>query len=141
MNLKQRIEQRRNRFQNNLERLQQNRNKNLEKQRQIAGSLPDIDLEVNRSLNFNMCPVHQRLIEMEFKENEDKPFGLPAGTIRACLTIWITLTTCIIMMGILLNPRMPVVVHLELLKWWLFISGIVIGSYFLTRYKKIGGIF
>jgi hypothetical protein len=92
---------------------------------------------INKSLTLEsshpFCPIYGRNLELEFKDTDDQPLGLKKGSIRACLTIWIVLQTCIMATWIMVSNTIPMVFKLEFFKWWLMIAGLVIASYYVMR--------
>jgi hypothetical protein len=87
------------------------------------------------------CPVMQHNLELEFREMDEQPLGLPKGSIRAWITIWVVLQTCILSSWIIMSGKIPQFFIFEFIKWWLIIAGLVIGSYFVTRWKMgTGGL-
>jgi len=95
-----------------IQRLQGEREKLLNEKRRIVYEI--------KKLVKNERPCNQ--ITVDFKDEPDEPFGWKRGTVRGIITLWVTLTTCVL-----------AVFKLIPLDWWLWIAGIVISSYFVSR--------
>jgi len=98
----------------------------------------DIQKTVNNTTNIQRADLgytncYPANLDIEFSDEPNEPFGWKKGTVRAMITIWVILTTCILAMGIMFLPSIPVLLKSQFYSWWLIIAGIVISSYFISR--------
>jgi len=98
----------------------------------------DIQKTINNTTNIQragmgMLDCYPMNLDVEFSDDPNEPFGWHKGTVRAMITIWVILTTCILAMGIMFLPSIPIILKTQFYSWWLIIAGIVISSYFVTR--------
>jgi len=98
----------------------------------------DIKKTINNTTNIQktsmgMVDCYPMNVDIEFTDEPNEPFGWKKGTVRAMITIWVILTTCILAMGIMFLPSIPVLFKSQFYSWWLIIAGIVISSYFVSR--------
>lgn len=106
------LKHRRKRLLREIQRLQGEREKLLSERRRVVR-------EIKKLVN-NERPCNP--VVVDFKDEPDEPFGWKRGTVRGIITLWVTLTTCLLALFRLIP-----------LDWWLWIAGIVITSYFVSR--------
>jgi len=112
--LKDRLEDRRERFKEELEKEYQFKKDKLEARKEVVNKI-----------------VHKpSTMSFEGISNDTEPFSWPRGTVRGIITIWVVLSFCIIVMYSFMTRQNMIPVE-----WYLGIVAMIISSYFYTRMK------
>ncbi len=96
-------------------------------------SLNQKRIDLVREMSKDVCSfTHKFNLPYEFIgiSADNEPFGWPRGTVRGIITIWTVLTLCIITMWSIMTGA-----NIIPIEWFLGIMGMIIMSYFYTRFK------